>query len=158
MSGNGYKHVTAMDMKMVAKIKKADDGSIHGELTCKYFEEPFTFTNLMKMIEMMETTFDTKGYPERQFLPRAFGNTNRRLRKNEIDLPAFVKEQNFTGEAAAAKIQQSTDGKVCTFEILVRFRNNAEWQGSVHWLEIDSIKRFSSIVELVKSIDSALSA
>jgi len=146
-----------MDMKMTAKIKKIDDGSIHGELTCKFFEEPFTFTNLMNMIEMMETTFDTKGYPERQFLPRAFGNANRRLRKDEIDLPAFVKEQNITREETAAPVHQDSDGKVCTFDILVRFRNNAEWQGSVHWLEVDTTKRFSSIVELIRSIDSALS-
>ena len=157
MSGIEYTHVTAMDMKMQAKIKKTDDGSIFGELNCKFFEEPFTFTNLMSMVEMMETTFDTKGFPERQFLPRAFGNANRRLRKNEIDLPAFVKEQNINKEGTVTPVQQDADGKVCTFEILVKFRNNAEWQGTVRWLEIDTVKRFSSIVELVKNIDNALS-
>jgi len=139
-----------MDMKMTAKIRKTDDGSIYGELKSKYFEEPFTFSNLMGMIEMMETVFDTKGFPERQFLPRAFGGEKRRLRKNEIDLPAYVKEHTVSEE-------QTQTGIVCTFEILVRFRHNADWQGSVRWVEIDTVKQFASIVELVKSIDDALS-
>ena len=156
MSGNEYKHVTAMDMKMLAVIRKTDDGNIYGELNCKFFDEPFTFTNLMNMIEMMETTFDTKGYPERQFLPREFGNSRRRLRRNEIDLSAHVKEQNIK-DAAVVTVQEGTDGKVCTFEILVRYRHNAEWQGTVRWIEIDVVKRFSSIVELVRNIDIALS-
>ena len=149
MIENVHKHVTAMDMKMLAVIRKTDDETIHGELNCKFFDEPFLFSNLMSMIEMMEVTFDTKGYPERQFLPREFGNTKRRIRKNEIDLSALVKEQNLNKK-------QETDGKICTFEIFVRHRHNAEWQGTVYWLEVDTAKRFLSIVELVKHINSAL--
>ena len=157
MFENVHQHVTAMDMKMLAVIRKTDDEAIHGELSCKFFDEPFLFSNLMSMIEMMETTFDTKGYPERQFLPREFGNKKRRIRKNEIDLSAFVKNKNVIKDGSLLKEKQNTNGAICTFEILVRYRHNAEWQGTVYWLEDDTIKRFLSIVELVKYIDSALS-
>jgi len=142
-----------MDMKMIAKIKKTNDGVLHGELNCKFFEEPFLFSNIMDMVEMMEIAFDTKGFPERQFLPRAFGDKTHRIRKNEIDLPTLVKERSLP-QIPASKQQP---GIVCTFEILVRYRHNAEWQGSVHLLEKNITTQFKSIIELVMYIDNALS-
>jgi len=142
-----------MDMKMTAKIKKSNDGILYGELNCKYFEDPFIFSNIMDMVEMMEIAFDTKGFPERQFLPRAFGEKTRRIRKNEIDLPTLVKERSLPQTSAP---EQQT-GTVCTFEILVRYRHNAEWQGSVHLVEKNITTQFKSIIELVMYIDNALS-
>ena len=159
---NVHKHVTAMDMKMTAKIKKTKYGHLHGELSCKFFDEPFLFSNIMNMIEMMEITFDTKGFPERQYLPRAFNGTIERIRKNQIDLPTLVKERSLTHEqtlldnSANITSGEKQKEKECTFEILVRFRHNAEWQGSVNWLEQGKNLGFSSIVELMKHIDNAL--
>ena len=156
MTQNGSKPVTAMSVKMLAVIITGDDGSISGELDCEYFAEPFTFTSLVRMIEMMETTFDTKGFPEKQMLPRTFGKAKQRLRKNELDLDAFMKEQTGTINSPVMQSQTKPDGKTCTFEILVRFRHSAEWQGSIHWIEKDTTKQFSSIVELLKLMDKAL--
>jgi len=143
-------HVTAMSVKMIAQVTFNDDGCLLGELDCIYFEEPFTFSNLMSMIEMMETTFDTKGFPEKHLLPRTFGKAKQRFRKHELDLNAHAKEN------ADIKTPQKTEGKSCTFEISVKFRHNAEWQGNIYWVEKDVTKPFSSIIELLKLMDDAL--
>ena len=156
MVQNEGKHVTAMSVKMHAKIVQNNDGALNGELNSKYFDEPFVFTNLMSMIEMMETTFDTKGFPEKQMLPRTFGKAKQRLRKHELDLPAFAKERSAVKEAIDDHEQHQVHAKTCNFEISVRFRHNAEWQGNVKWLEKDETKRFSSIVELIRHMNEAL--
>jgi len=151
MAQNDQKNITAMSVKMIAEITPVEGGGLHGELDCSYFEEPFVFTSLIRMIEMMETTFDTKGFPEKHMLPRTFGKAKERLRKHELDLHAHVKDNS------AEKAQTKTDSKKCTFEISVRFRHNAEWQGSIIWIEKDVTKQFSSILELLKLMDHALS-
>ena len=143
-------HVTAMSVKMIADITLDDNGDIHGELDCMYFAEPFAFTSLVRMIEMMEITFDTKGFPESHLLPRTFGKAKRRFRKHELDLHAHMEGKSSTHE------QPKQGGTTCTFEISVRYRHNAEWQGTIHWVEKDTTKDFSSIVELVKLMDNAL--
>jgi len=187
LAHNEHKHVTAMSVKMLAIVKKTGDGNILGELNCKYFEEPLAFSSFMNMIEIMETTFDAKGFPEKHMLPRTFGNGKQRIRKHEADLHTLlkddthIKERNIqttdTQKEASAPVDNdaitsgdATDqtvqkpealdlkqiAKSCTFEILVRFRHNAEWQGSIKWLERDVTKQFSSIVELIKLLDNAL--
>ena len=146
---------------MLAEITQGDDGSIYGKLNCMYFEEPFVFTGLMRMIEMMDVAFDVKGFPEKELLPRTFGKEKQRLRKNELDLSDYAKELTLKKGSADSigntNIKtQYPDGKTCNFEISVRTRHNAEWQGSVRWIEKDVTKKFSSIVELLRQIDNAL--
>jgi len=164
MYNNESTHVTAMSMKMHV-IVKLNDGNLEGELNCKHFEEPFKFSSFMSMIDMMETTFDAKGFPEKQVLPRTFGPSKPRVRKHEMDLQALLKEYTLKHESASAgedstlpagAEQQKAADKTCTFDILVRFRHNAEWQGSIHWIEKDVTKQFSSILELIKLMDNAL--
>ncbi|MCL2249915.1 MAG: hypothetical protein FWC13_11665 [Oscillospiraceae bacterium] len=148
----GYKNeiVTARSVKMIATIISYTDGHIQGELDCRHFEEPFTFTSLMRMIEVMESTFDTKGQPEKHLLPRSFCKSKPRLKRHELDINECIKELRVDiGDSKANE-------KKASFEILVQFRYNAEWQGQIHWIERDTAKNFESIVELVKLIDNAL--
>jgi len=145
-----HKPVTAVSAKMLAVIALDDTAGIHGELDCAYFEEPFVFTSIVRMIEMMEATFDTKGFPEKHLLPRTYSKAKMRFRKHELDLQAYIRE------FSAAQKEPKPGGKTCAFEIMVRFRHNAEWQGQVHWIEKDVTKKFSSIVDLMKLIDNAL--
>ena len=44
----------------------------------------------------------------------------------------------------------------CTFEITVKFRQNATWQGSVSWVEGGEQKPFRSALELLKLMDSTM--
>jgi len=156
MTYDEQKHVTATSVIMDVVITQNSDGTINGNLFSRYFDEPFAFTRLMSMIEMMETTFDTKGFPEKHLLPRTFGKSKKRLRKHELDLPAVAKERSAVLDGANDPNQNAFPAKTCTFDISVRFRHNAEWQGSIHWKEKDETSRFSSIVELVRIINEAL--
>ena len=156
MTHDEHKHVTAMSVKMIATVTREDGGCLNGELDCRYFEEPFEFTNLMSMIEMMETTFDTKGFPEMHMLPRTFGKAKQRLRKHELDLQEHAKKRAAVKGDTDVQEQGKQNGKSNTFEITVKFRHNAEWQGTIHWVEKDVTKQFSSIVEMIKLMDNAL--
>ena len=44
----------------------------------------------------------------------------------------------------------------CTFEITVRFRQNATWQGQITWAEKSMKQNFRSVLEMLKLIDEAL--
>jgi len=147
-------------------VVELNNGNLKGELSCKYFEEPFKFSSFINMIDMMETTFDAKGFPEKHMLPRTFGASKPRIRKHHVDVQTLVTEYSQKYEkagnaAGSADISdeaasQKTAAKVCTFDISVRFRHNAEWQGSIYWVEKDVTKPFSSIIELIRLMDNAL--
>ena len=120
-------------------------------MECACFEGPVTFTGFIRMIELMELTFNAKGYPENQLLPRSFRKQKRRLGKDNINLTAQIKEKS------EKQTQAKPGAKKCTFEILVRYRRKAEWQGQIHWVEKNNTKQFLSIVELGRLITNALS-
>ncbi|MCL2222741.1 MAG: hypothetical protein FWC20_10560 [Oscillospiraceae bacterium] len=150
MHDSDNKQATAMSVKMIATITSHEDENISGELTCHHFNEPIEFTCLVRMIEIMEKTFDNTGFPEKHLLPRTFHKSKQRLRKHELNLHDHIK-----------KIQTDIVGMVShkvksSFEIVVQFRHNAEWQGQIHWIEKGITKKFSGIVEMLMLINSAL--
>jgi len=44
----------------------------------------------------------------------------------------------------------------CTFEITVRYRQNATWQGQIHWIDKNRKQSFRSVLEMLKLMDEAL--
>jgi len=44
----------------------------------------------------------------------------------------------------------------CTFEIVVKFQQNATWQGHIHWAEKNQKQSFRSVLEMLKLMDEAL--
>ena len=142
--------VTAMSIKMRADIVSHSDGSLRGELHSQYFKKPFVFTSLVRMIEKMEKTFDTKGFPETFMLPRTFSDTQPVRHRRGTDLIDTVAE-------ADAPDTQPVPGDIkCTFDISVRFRQNAEWQGRIYWVEKDRNLDFKSILDMLKFINEAI--
>ena len=47
-------------------------------------------------------------------------------------------------------------GDMGTFITNVKFRQNAEWQGELFWVEKESKLFFSNTLEFLKQLDSAL--
>jgi len=142
--------VTAMSIKMRAEIVSHNDGSLRGELHSQYFKKPFIFTSLVRMIEKMEKTFDTKGFPEKFMLPRTFSEEKPVRHRRGTDLIETVKEADAPEEPLAP------GDRKCTFEISVRYRRNAEWQGQIHWIEQDKNFDFKSILEMLIMMSNAL--
>ena len=148
VTGRGL--VTAMSIKMRAEIISFGNGMMRGELYSQYLETPYVFTSLIRMISKMEEIFDTNRFPEKFFTPRTFGVEKREKRKSVVKGSEVVKDQ---GSPATV---ESTGSKKCTFEISVRFRQNATWQGQILWAEKNLTQNFRSVLEMLKLMDEAL--
>ena len=46
----------------------------------------------------------------------------------------------------------------CTFEINVKFKQNASWQGQIFWTDKNMKQHFRSVLEMLKLMDEALTA
>lgn len=44
----------------------------------------------------------------------------------------------------------------CTFEVSVRFQQNATWQGQILWAEKNMKQSFRSVLEMLRLMDEAL--
>ena len=142
--------VTAMSIKMQVEIIAYSNGLLKGELFSRYLDKPFEFTSLVSMIEKMEEIFDSKRYPEKFMIPRTFGVAKQSKQASGESDSEAMKESIDTVMNAA------TGGSKCTFEISVRFRQNATWQGQILWVEKDLKQNFRSVLEMLKLMDEAL--
>lgn len=123
------------------------DEDINGELTGRiyhcYAENPQPFTNVIRMIEVIEVLFDRISFPQASTQTRTFTNAakpfNDRLEK--IFPPQEVVAQR---------------GKKGTFLLNVKYRQNSSWQGEVEWVEKGVIMQFVSVLELLKILSYAL--
>ena len=141
--------VTSVKMRMLAEIVRCDS-MIRGVLHSQYLETPYEFTSLYKMIEKMEEIFDAKKFPGAYMSPRSFGVTKGGAKKSEVETKEVMKESE------KSVVISEAHGSKCTFEIMVRYRQNATWQGQIHWLEKNLQQSFRSVLEMLKLMDEAL--
>ena len=142
--------VTAMTVRMRTVIVSFEGGFIRGELFSQYLDAPFIFNDLMRMIEKMEEIFDSKGFPQAFLKPRTFSGAGRAVRKNN------QLKNNAMKDIMDLKTTEGPDGVKCTFEIAVRFRQNATWQGQITWAEKNLKQNFRSVLEMLRLMDEAL--
>jgi len=142
--------VTAMSISMGVEIISYGHGVLKGELQSRYLYKPFEFVNLVRMIEKMEEIFDNNGFPQRFLLPRTFGSAKREILKREAE------RYGFMNDATNPMSEEESGGRKCTFEITVRFRQNATWQGQIIWVEKNMRQNFRSVLEMLKLMDEAL--
>jgi len=142
--------VTAASIQMRAEIVTCGRNAIKGLLHSLYLKKPYAFTNLVQMIDKMEEIFDTKGFPEAFLTPRTFGPSKKAKKKQIED-----GDDAMTNAAGSELIFEPGDSK-CTFEITVKFRQNATWQGQILWAEKNQRQNFRSVLEMLKLMDEAL--
>jgi len=142
--------VTAMTVMMKAEIVSFEGGLLRGELQSRYFEAPYVFYDLIRMIEKMEEIFDSKGFPQMFLKPRTFSDGGRATRKNKPVKNYAMKD------IVDFKAKEGMDVSKCTFEIAVRFRQNATWQGQIIWAEKNLKQNFRSVLEMLRLMDEAL--
>jgi len=53
--------------------------------------------------------------------------------------------------------KETKGGSKCTFEISVKFKQNATWQGQILWAERNLKQNFRSVLEMLKLMDEAIS-
>ena len=142
--------VTAMTVMMHAKVVSYEGGLLRGELRSQYMETPYVFFDLVRMIEKMEEIFDSKGFPQMFLKPRTFGDGGRAARKNKSVKNITMKD------IIDSKSTEGSEVSKCTFEISVRFRQNATWQGQIIWAEKNLRQNFRSVLEMLRLMDEAL--
>jgi len=136
-----------MSIQMRTEVFALGQGRIRGELHSRYLEGPYAFTDLYKMIHKMEEIFDFNGFPQAFLSPRSF-----RGGKNGAKIINVERNDDMSQE-----FNIDSDAKKCTFEITVRFRQNATWQGQILWAEKNMKQSFRSVLEMLKLMDEALS-
>jgi len=141
--------VTAVKMKMRAEIAYYDGGMIKGELFSRYLDAPYSFTSLIRMIGKMEEIFDSMKFPGAFLSPRTFGSARGQIKKSEVEKSTAMKE-------ATTIVKKEAKSSKCTFEISVRYRQNATWQGQITWVERNLQQNFRSVLEMLKLMDEAL--
>ena len=144
--------VTAQSMQMLAEVTLLVNGQIKGVLHNQYLDEPFEFISFMQMIERMEKVFDSMKFPQAFMKPRKFDSANnkrptkkRKAERNDIMQTAVMTDTRE--EAVSSK---------CTFEITVKSRQNATWQGQILWADKNTRQSFRSVLEMLKLMDEAL--
>ena len=140
---------TAMSVKMRAEIVSYDSGTMRGKLYSQYLETPYIFCSLVRMIAKMEEIFDEKRFPEKFMSHRSFG-----IAKNSKK--ADTKGRDIINDQEKPAINEESGGSKCTFEISVRFRQNATWQGQILWAERNLTQNFRSVLEMLKLMDEAI--
>ncbi|MCL2151891.1 MAG: hypothetical protein FWH57_02860 [Oscillospiraceae bacterium] len=142
--------VTTVTVMMRAEISSFNDGTIRGELHSQYLEAPCVFFDVIYMIEKMEEIFDSKGFPMMFLKPRAFSDSRQAVRKNKTVKNYAMKD------IIDIKATEGLEVAKCTFEIAVRFRQNATWQGQIIWAEKNLKQNFRSVLEMLRLMDEAL--
>ena len=155
--------VTAMSIQVKAEIIVYGRGTLRGWLYSQYLEEPYEFINLFSMLERMEELFDTEGFPEAFLSPRTFGGAKPGAgkrgaisgdAKREAERDDFMKGSIIDTVKPTEK--HDSGGTKCTFEIAVKFRQNATWQGQILWAEKNMKQNFRSVLEMLKLMDEAI--
>lgn len=102
-----------------------------------YYGEEVAFSNLTRLLLLMEDMMDGMKFPQEAVQNRRFKHHEKREETVRI-LPKPAQEA------------------IATFKVKVLFRQGASWQGKVSWAEGKQEMAFRSALELVKLMDSAL--
>lgn len=112
-----------------------------GRLYCRYTEESIPFQNEYHLLKILEELMDRIGYPQ-----------------SSVEMRSYRKKDRVFGELPGIMIRGEEifqkRGRLGTFVIHVRYRQNATWQGDAAWLEKGTVKPFRSALELLKMMDN----
>lgn len=124
-------------------IDESKNGEMAGRLYHCYEEEPWEFANILQMVELMESLYDSIAFPQASTKTRSFVTTasGRKARPQKV---------KTVQDVAACR------GAKGSFLTCVKYRQNSSWQGEVQWLEEGRVHPFISVLELLKILSNAL--
>ena len=131
-------------------IDHLSDGEYSGRIYHKYVKDPLPFNESGQMIAILDKFFDEINYPQASTKYRTF-----QKKKKGQDV-ASVRYQEEKKQIQTAEDILQSRGKEATFILHVQYRQNSTWQGKLTWLEEEDEELFSSVLELLKLLDSAI--
>ena len=121
----------------VIKVYSYQDKNLQGILYNPYYGEEVAFSNLTRLLLLMEDMMDGMKFPQEAVQSRRF------------------KSSKKTAEVVRIQPKPAQEA-IATFKVKVLFRQGASWQGTLTWGEGRQEMAFRSALELVKLMDSAL--
>lgn len=123
---------------MTVRVTSYEGRCLKGIMGGAPLEEDVLFTSAIDLLLQLEALMDRTQSSQRNEEPRLFPGA---VRQDPDRLP--VRERTSA---------------IATFQINVMFRQNATWQGSLFWVDQSMEAHFRSVAELLRLMDSALSA
>lgn len=124
-------------------VDEYKDGGMCGRMYHCYADKAWTFSNVIHMIELMENFFDKLSFPQAATKTRTF------TKEKQTPIDGLKK-------IATPQAVMEPRGKVGTFAVGVKYRQNSSWQGDIKWMEEGCERRFISELEFLKFISNAL--
>jgi hypothetical protein len=124
-------------------VKGCARGELAGALHLVLEDRWSRFDSLLDLIAVYENWLDAGGYPQSTHQMRTIGGGGR-LSK----LRSKMSRENMEGQLSEKP----------TFVIQVHYRQNASWQGTVHWVEGEKVRHFRSTLELIHLMDDVIGA
>lgn len=118
-----------------------------GRIYHYYQKEAVPFNTIIEMIRRSEKLFDDIAFPQ------ASTKTRSLVKVEVVSNPRIPARPERIVEAEEI---MNHKGEIGTFITNVKFRQNAEWQGEMLWVEKDEKLFFSNTLELFKKLDEAL--
>ncbi len=144
----------AVNLILVA-VDQKNGSDYSGRIYTKYEREPRSFNGMGEMINLMDAQYDRWCFPQSASINRAF--TRKGFQKNAARVHSQQSLIEYADTVPHYDAIFTEQGKLGSFYVQTRFRQNATWQGDVYWLEEDRWSGFSSALELMKLMDDASS-
>ena len=144
----GMPLVPSMVTKTLICIDEMVEHELTGRILNPYIKEVVPFTNSMQILGIMENYFDKISFPQAYFADRRFEYQKRgNSRKLKPEIIRYHPDEILT----------ENKGKLATLVLAVQFRQSAEWQGTLEWLEGGNQERkFGSTLDIIRMLDQAV--
>ena len=141
--------ITAECEKNTIKVTSYENKRMEGYFYNSFLDRGAWFESELQIIWLMENLLDALVFPQTGVEYRSFskpkrghaqkveGNTMKEMITKKIDAPENLNER-------------------ATFVVQVQFRQNATWQGTLHWVDRDKTQKFRSTLEMLLLMNEAL--
>ena len=123
----------------VISIDSYENRVLTGRISNPFLVADISFHSAMEFIKEMEALLKDLNFPQSYSMKRE-----------------FCPGPEQTPRVAAPIAPAPKNGRLATFSLRVKFRQNASWQGTLVWLNGKHEEHFRSVLELLLLIDSAL--
>lgn len=129
-------------------VDLATGAAIAGKMYCGIRPDGVAFSDIQQLILTMDHIMDEIAFPQSTVEKRTFqkpmGFRLNTSRQQLLEMRRFMADKQAGDQA--------------TFIVQVEYRHEAEWQGSVKWVEGEQTREFASTLELIKFLDETGSA
>ena len=128
----------------------------NGKIYTRLNKEAINFRNIGEMLDVLESIWNTIGYPQEAMINRRFLEQEKLTAKKEFIRVSYFDDRTkdkIKVELSEADMEKRR-GEQDTFIVRIQYRQNATWQGHVTWVDENKTVPFRSALELIKLIDS----